>query len=52
MVEVIGDVVIPSEFIVPQPIPAVTDNVSGALILSGGKLRFNTGGGWESVTST
>ncbi len=49
MVEVIGDIVMPSELIIP--VTSTIPNMSGALILSGAKMWLNTGSGLEIVTS-
>jgi hypothetical protein len=56
MTEVIGDVVIPSELIVPIMTTTVRDamtNREGLVIFNTttNKLNFNTGAGWEAVTS-
>lgn len=56
MTEVIGDLVIPSEFIIPHKtaaeIAAMT-NKKGLLVYNTdtNKLNFNTGSAWEAVTS-
>lgn len=54
MVEVIGDILIPSELIVPQPSDVVGEQpqISGALIMSGAKLFFYTGAAFELISST
>ena len=49
MTEIVGDIVQPSEFIVPRKL---TLGLSGEIILSGGKLWFgNATGGSELITS-
>jgi len=56
MTELIGDICIPSNFILPSFTTTERDalsNTAGMLILNTttGKLNFNTGTGWEAVTS-
>ena len=53
MVEVIGDLVMPSELIIPV-VSATANEVplaSGSIFLSGGKLYFSTAGAIVLVTS-
>ncbi len=60
MVEVIGDVVMPSEFFLPQGSTTEINSISGALLISGA-MMYNTtlhkaelfvgGVGWETITS-
>ena len=50
MVEVIGDPVLPSVLILPEPKDGVA-TMSGAVFLSGAKIWFNSGSGYEVVTS-
>jgi len=55
MVELIGDVCIPKELVVPMidGTPSTTQPLmSGGLIISGGKLYFFANAGYELVTST
>lgn len=56
MTELIGDICIPSNLIIPQVTETVRDtlaNKAGSIIFNttSGKLNFNTGSGWEAVTS-
>lgn len=54
MVEIVGDPCIPSELIIPTVEGTTTDQpqMSGALIMSGGKLLFLSNVGYEIITST
>jgi len=49
MVELIGDLCIPSELIIPTP--TCSPAKAGAIYLSGGKIVFWTGSGIETVSS-
>lgn len=56
MTEVIGDVIMPVEIVLPSITTTQRDamaNKAGILIFNSttGKLNFNTGSGWEAVTS-
>lgn len=59
MVEIIGDIVAPSEFILPQGTTTVIDTLSGAALMSGAvvynttlsKAEVFTGTAWETITS-
>ena len=59
MVEVIGDIVMPSDFTLPQASTTVINNMSGADLLSGAmiynltlaKAEVFTGDEWETITS-
>ena len=50
MVEIIGDIVMPSEFIVPTDVKTATSK-TGLLFISGAKLYFDTGTAIEIITS-
>ena len=50
MVEVVGDVVIPSELIIPTRGTGDKPVKTGALYLSSGKLCFYTGSAEEIIT--
>ena len=50
MVEVVGDIVMPSELIVPKT--TVMPEVSGALIVSGAKLWFNDGANGPTLVTS
>ena len=52
MVELIGDICIPSTLIIPSGHGKSVGQLSGMLILSGAKLRFYTGAAWETITSS
>lgn len=56
MVEIIGEIVIPSDLVLPSKTTTQRDamtNKAGLIIFNSttGKLNFNTGSGWEAVTS-
>jgi len=53
MVEVIGDVVMPAELVIPRlgELGTTTPTISGAIWLSGGKLHFFSGSNIETITS-
>ena len=48
MTELIGEVCIPKELVIPQKTSMA---VTGAIFLSGGKLWFYTGSAYQLVTS-
>ncbi len=52
MVELIGDICMPSSLIIPSGYGKFVGGISGALILSGAKLKFYTGSAWETITSS
>ena len=52
MVEIIGDVVMPSQIVVPQTTSADKHAISGALFMSGVKLTFYNGTTHKEIAET
>ena len=52
MTEIVADVVIPSELILPDNTTGGNPTMSGAVFMSGGKINFYSGSAIEIVTSS